>query len=91
MKNPTLKEITVILDRAQNLVQDVERLKQSVSVLRGLLAVQICGKDRDQLESCVEQIRHLEERLSSPTTQDIALAFEALKHLLRKGSGDPDA
>lgn len=91
--NPTAKEINQLLDKLSGTLQDIEKLKTSVHLLQVLLALQMSAKDwkdslssanRETFLSSLKDLRHYEERLSAPDCQDIALQFEALKHLIGK-------
>jgi biotin-(acetyl-CoA carboxylase) ligase len=91
--NPSAKEINQLLDKISGTLQDIEKLKTSVHLLQVLLALQMSAKNwmealssvkRETFLSSLEELRQYEERLSAPDCQDIALQFEALKHLIGK-------
>jgi len=91
MENPTQKLVDDALDAVKAAVQEIEKVKASVFVLKFLLGAQTVGKDPDRLRAFLAEFQQAETRLVAEGQENIALVFEGLKHLLRKGSAEPDA
>jgi D-ribose pyranose/furanose isomerase RbsD len=87
----TSKELDAALDGMKKFLQSIEEIKCSLQLVKVLLASRFVGADQDQIRSFVEELNRTEIQLSALARQDIHLVFEALKHLLRKGSVSPDA
>jgi hypothetical protein len=87
----TQKTLDDVLDGMKKFLQSLEEIKTSLATVRVLLASQIVGGDWGRIRSYLEELNRTETELSAEARQDIHLHFEALKHLLRKGSDAPDA
>jgi len=90
-KPPTSKDVDLALDGLKTFFQTIEQMKTSIQLLKVLLAAKFVGTDGGRIRAFVEELNRKETQLSEQAHQDIALQFEALKHLVRKGSAAPDA
>jgi hypothetical protein len=82
---------TAALDLVQKAVEEINQVKTSVDLLKALLGAQTVGKNPDRLRAFLAEFRRVEMQVSAQEHENTALVFEAVKHLLRKGSTEPDA